>query len=118
MEGRTFTATRSQVPAWERSVLQAPACSSAHARREPREQWVPSRSLGTSYQLRLLLELVAGTADQVVVAFPAFEVVLVAVVHIAPMRTLFRENRMISSITAELDQKSCWEVLTDPELTQ
>lgn len=39
-------------------------------------------------------------------------------VDIAPMRTLFRENRMISSITAELDQKSCWEVLTDPDITQ
>jgi hypothetical protein len=39
-------------------------------------------------------------------------------VDVEPMRTLFRQNRMISSITAELDQKSCWEVLTDPELTQ
>src|SRR5256885_2414401 len=34
------------------------------------------------------------------------------------MRQLFQQNRMISSITAELDQKSCWEVLTDPQLTQ
>jgi hypothetical protein len=39
-------------------------------------------------------------------------------VNIEPMRTLFRQNRIISSITAELDQKSCWEVLTDPVLTQ
>jgi hypothetical protein len=39
-------------------------------------------------------------------------------VDIEPMRTLFRQNRMISSITAELDQKSCWEVLTDPQLAQ
>ena len=39
-------------------------------------------------------------------------------VDIAPLRTLFREIRMISSIAAELDQKSCWEVFTDPELTQ
>jgi hypothetical protein len=37
---------------------------------------------------------------------------------IAPMRALFRQNRIISSITAELDQKSCWEVLTDPALAQ
>jgi hypothetical protein len=39
-------------------------------------------------------------------------------VNIEPIRTLFRQNRVISSITAELDQKSCWEVLTDPQLTQ
>jgi hypothetical protein len=37
---------------------------------------------------------------------------------IEPMWLLFRQNRMISSIAAELDQKSCWEVLTDPEFTQ
>jgi hypothetical protein len=37
---------------------------------------------------------------------------------VEPMRTLFRQNRVISSITAELDQKSCWEVLTSPEITQ
>jgi hypothetical protein len=39
-------------------------------------------------------------------------------VDVTPMRTLFRQNRVISSITAELDQKSCWEVLTDPRFTQ
>jgi hypothetical protein len=37
---------------------------------------------------------------------------------LAPMRTLFKENRIISSISAELDQKSCLEVLSDPQLTQ
>jgi len=37
-------------------------------------------------------------------------------VDIAPMKELFRQNRVISSITAELDQKSCWEVLTDPRI--
>jgi hypothetical protein len=36
---------------------------------------------------------------------------------IRPMRALFAGNRMVSSIAAELDQKSCWEVFTDPELT-
>jgi hypothetical protein len=35
-----------------------------------------------------------------------------------PMRRLFRENRVVSSITAELDCKSCFEVLTDPELSE
>lgn len=35
-----------------------------------------------------------------------------------PMRALFQQNRMISSISAELDQKSCWEVLTDPAIAQ
>jgi hypothetical protein len=39
-------------------------------------------------------------------------------VNVEPMRVLFRQNRIISSITAELDQKSCWEVLTDSEFTQ
>lgn len=39
-------------------------------------------------------------------------------VDIEPMRVLFQQNRMISSIAAELDQKSCWEVLTEPTLAQ
>lgn len=39
-------------------------------------------------------------------------------VDVQPMRTLFRQNRMISSIAAELDQKSCWEILTDPQLAR
>ena len=38
-------------------------------------------------------------------------------VDVEPMRVLFRQNRLISSIGAELDQKSCWEVLTDPQVT-
>jgi hypothetical protein len=38
-------------------------------------------------------------------------------VNVEPMRVLFRQNRLISSIGAELDQKSCWEVLTDPQVT-
>jgi hypothetical protein len=37
-------------------------------------------------------------------------------VDVEPMRLLLRENRLISSIAADLDQKSCWEVLTDPDL--
>jgi hypothetical protein len=39
-------------------------------------------------------------------------------VDVTPMKALFKQNRMISSIAAELDQKSCWEVLTDPQFTQ
>jgi hypothetical protein len=39
-------------------------------------------------------------------------------VDIQPMRALFRQNRMMSSIAGELDQKSCWEILTDPQFTQ
>ena len=39
-------------------------------------------------------------------------------VDIEPMRVLFKQNRIISSITAELDQKSCWEIFTDPQFTQ
>jgi len=37
-------------------------------------------------------------------------------VDVAPMRALLRQNRVVSSISADLDQKSCFEVLTDPEL--
>jgi hypothetical protein len=39
-------------------------------------------------------------------------------VNVEPMRALFKQNRIMSSISAELDQKSCWEVLTDPDLLQ
>jgi hypothetical protein len=39
-------------------------------------------------------------------------------VDIEPMRVLLRENRVISSIAAELDQKSCWEILSDLRLCQ
>lgn len=38
--------------------------------------------------------------------------------NVEPMRLLFRQNRVISSIAAELDQKSCWEVLTDPRFAK
>jgi hypothetical protein len=38
-------------------------------------------------------------------------------VDVAPMRALLRQNRVVSSITAELDQKSCFEVFTDSDLT-
>ncbi len=37
-------------------------------------------------------------------------------VDVAPMRALLRQNRVVSSIAAELDQKSCFEILTDPVL--
>lgn len=37
-------------------------------------------------------------------------------VNIEPMRRLLVDNRMISSITAEIDQKSCFEVFTDEKL--
>ncbi len=39
-------------------------------------------------------------------------------VDIRPLRTLFKENRMISSLAGDFDHKSCWEVLTDPQFTQ
>jgi hypothetical protein len=52
------------------------------------------------YEVRDLLELQATGVD------------------VSPMRTLLRENRMVSSIAAELDSKSCFEVLTDPEIVR
>jgi hypothetical protein len=36
---------------------------------------------------------------------------------VQPMRRLFRENRVMSSIGSELDHKACWEIFTDPELS-
>jgi hypothetical protein len=39
-------------------------------------------------------------------------------VDVAPMRALLRQNRVVSPITAELDQKSCFEVFTDPDLAE
>ena len=39
-------------------------------------------------------------------------------VDVAPMRELLRQNRVVSSISAELDQKSCFEVFTDPDLAE
>jgi hypothetical protein len=39
-------------------------------------------------------------------------------IDVEPMRLLLRENRVVSSIAAELDQKSCWEVLSDARLCQ
>ena len=37
-------------------------------------------------------------------------------VDVEPLRLLFRENRMISSMAGDFDHKSCWELLTDPNL--
>jgi hypothetical protein len=39
-------------------------------------------------------------------------------VDVRPMRQAFATNRVVSSIAAELDQKSCWEVLGDPVLAK
>ncbi|MFO1095982.1 MAG: hypothetical protein U0992_22150 [Planctomycetaceae bacterium] len=38
-------------------------------------------------------------------------------VDVAPMRLLMKQNRVVSSIAAELDQKACWEIFTDPLFT-
>lgn len=37
-------------------------------------------------------------------------------VDVSPMRALLAQNRMVSSIAAELEQKGMWEVFTDPVL--
>ena len=37
-------------------------------------------------------------------------------VDVEPVRKLFRENRMISSMAGDFDHKSAWELLTDPNL--
>jgi hypothetical protein len=37
-------------------------------------------------------------------------------VDVEPIRRLFRENRMVSSMAGDFDHKSCWELLTEPTL--
>jgi hypothetical protein len=39
-------------------------------------------------------------------------------VNVEPMRKLFRENRMISSMAGDFDHKSTWEILTEPTLVR
>ncbi len=39
-------------------------------------------------------------------------------VNVEPMRKLFRENRMISTMAGEFDHKSAWEILTEPTLAR
>ena len=38
-------------------------------------------------------------------------------VDIGPLRQLFKQNRVISSLAGDFDHKSCWEILTDPQYT-
>lgn len=39
-------------------------------------------------------------------------------VDMRPIRLLFKQNRMISSMGGDFDHKSCWEILTDPQFVQ
>ena len=39
-------------------------------------------------------------------------------VDVRPIFALFQQNRIVSSIAGDFDHKSCWEVLTDPQLSQ
>lgn len=39
-------------------------------------------------------------------------------VNVEPVRLLLQQNRMMSSVAAELDQKACWEILSDPQFSQ
>jgi hypothetical protein len=39
-------------------------------------------------------------------------------IDIRPLRTLFKQNRMMSSLAGDFDHKSCWEILTDSQFTQ
>lgn len=52
------------------------------------------------YEIRDLLDLEASGVD------------------LEPVRRLFRENRMISSMAGDFDHKSCWELLTDPRFAE
>ena len=61
-----------------------------------------------------------ATVDLAYRDYPVADLLTLAAegVDVEPMRLLFRQNRVISSIAAELDQKSCWEILTDPDLSR
>ena len=37
---------------------------------------------------------------------------------VGPIRRLFKENRIISSVGGDFDHKSCWEILTEPKFAQ
>jgi hypothetical protein len=39
-------------------------------------------------------------------------------VDVRPMQLLFKQNRIMSSIAADLDQKACWEILTDAPIAR
>ncbi|HZZ70621.1 MAG TPA: hypothetical protein VFE24_00090 [Pirellulales bacterium] len=39
-------------------------------------------------------------------------------VDIEPLRTLFQQNRIISTMAGDFDHKSCWEILTDTHFTK
>ncbi|MGH2521178.1 MAG: hypothetical protein ACRDH2_01635 [Anaerolineales bacterium] len=39
-------------------------------------------------------------------------------IDIRPLRTLFKQNRILSSMAGDFDHKSCWEILTDSQFTQ
>ena len=74
-------------------------------------------------ELTLSGEEVLYNGDPVDLAYRDYAVAdLISLEHegidVDPMRELFRQNRIISSIAAELDQKSCWEVLTDPQFAR
>jgi hypothetical protein len=74
----------------------------AELRLENEEVWFEDKRIDVAYRDYSVLDLLDVARDGT---------------DVRPMRTLFAKNRMVSSIAAELDQKSCWEVFTDPELT-
>lgn len=103
-----------------------------YAKTGPDEQEALARFFHDRYGLRIMhadpseLSLngdeVVYDGQRVELAYRDYEVRdLVALeregVDIAPMRALMRQNRVVSSINAELDQKSCFEVLSDPRIT-
>lgn len=71
-------------------------------------------------ELRLEADEVTYQGERVDLAYrdyPTFDLIELdrQGVDIRPMRKLFATNRLISSIASELDQKSCWEIFTDPQ---
>jgi hypothetical protein len=74
-------------------------------------------------ELRLRGEEVYYNDDRVDLVYRDYPVAdLIALeqqgVNIEPMRRLFQQNRVISSIAGELDQKGIWEILTDQQFMQ
>jgi hypothetical protein len=104
-----------------------------HAGSGPDEQDALARYYHDRYGLKVLhadpseLTLRGGEVclgdDPVELAYRDYEVRdLLALgeegVDLGPVRTLFWQNRIVSSITGDFDQKSCFEVFTDPGLAR
>ena len=86
----------------ERHGIELVHADPAELRLEDDEVWFEDKRIDVAYRDYSVLDLLDVAREGT---------------NVRPMQALFAKNRMVSSIAAELDQKSCWEIFTDPELT-